>query len=99
MSVSPELLDAVRNYLDIPYIDDAGDAKLAGIIARGQAYLNGVVGETIDFSVESNARQLLLDFCRYVRAGAFEDFARNFQSELIGLQMTYEAKRYGEANQ
>jgi len=95
MTATPELLDAVRNYLDITYVDDAGDAKLSGIIARGMAYLDRVAGEPLDYSVEGIARQLLFDFCRYVRAGAFEDFARNYQSELIGLQIDCEVSRHG----
>jgi hypothetical protein len=94
-----ELLDAVRNYLDITYTDNAGDVKLTGIIMRGQAYLNRIAGETLDYDIEGDARQLLFDYCRYVRSGALEDFAANFQSELLALQNTYEVKRYGEAHE
>lgn len=99
MAVNTELLAAVRNYLDITYDDEAGDVKLAGIIARGQKYLNRVAGETIDYTEEDDARQLLFDYCRYVRSGAFEDFARNFQSELIALQNSRGLKHYAASKE
>jgi hypothetical protein len=99
MAVNTELLDAVRDYLDIPAEDNTGDAKLAGIIARGTKHLDDVAGETLDYSAEDAPRQLLFDFCRYVRASASEDFDKNFQSDLIALQMKYEAKRYGAAHE
>ena len=58
------LLLAVRNYLDITWIDSAGDAKLTGIMVRGMKYLDGVAGEVLDYTVEDKPRELLMDYCR-----------------------------------
>lgn len=90
MSDAPEmdpLLAGVRSYLRITWDDPAGDETLAGIIARGKAYLDDIAGAALDYVTEGNARQLLMDYCRYVRAHAFDQFPVNFRSELIALRL------------
>lgn len=88
------LLDAVRNYLDITWSDDAGDAKLTGIIARGMKYINAAAGEPLDFAVEDKPRELLMDYCRYVRSNALDEFATNYLHEILALQQAKEVERY-----
>lgn len=88
------LLEAVRNYLDITWSDDAGDAKLTGIIARGMKYINAAAGEPLDFAVEDKPRELLLDYCRYARSNALDEFAVNYLHEIISLQNAKEVARY-----
>jgi len=88
------LLEAVRNYLDITWSDDAGDAKLTGIIARGMKYINAAAGEPLDFAVEDKPRELLLDYCRYARSNAMDEFAVNYLHEIISLQNAKEVARY-----
>ena len=95
-TVGQELLDAARNYLDITWPDPAGDRKLSGILARGMAYLDGIAGGALDFSTEDKPRELLFEYARYARSGALDENARNYQQELLHLQMTEEAKRYAE---
>lgn len=88
------LLLAVRNYLDITWIDSAGDAKLNGIMARGMKYLDGVAGSTMDYTVEDKARELLFDYCRYVRSNALSEFQANYLPELLSLQIAQEVADY-----
>lgn len=88
------LLDAVRNYLDITWTDAVLDTKLTGIIARGMADIDKVAGHALDYTIEDNPRALLMDYCRYARAGALEQFHANYQSELLNLQHEYEVKYY-----
>lgn len=92
-----ELLTAVRNYLGITWADDAGDVKLSGIIARGMSYLNRIAGTKLDYTAEDKPRELLFEYCRYVRSNALEQFQTNFQHELLLLQMSEEVKRYEKA--
>lgn len=92
------LLLAVRNYLDITWIDSAGDAKLTGIISRGMAYLDGVAGENLDYAVEDKPRELLFDYCRYVRSNALDEFQTNYLPELLTLQNQKEVERYIDEN-
>lgn len=94
--MTPELLQAVRNYLDITWTDEAGDEKLSGIIARGIKYIDNVAGAELDYSVEDRPRELLFDYCRYVRSNALEDFQENYLPELLSLQIFEEVKAYQE---
>ena len=91
------LLDDVRNYLDITYVDNAGDEKLSGIIDRGVKYINNIAGATLDYSTEDKPRELLFDYVRYVRSNALSDFQDNYMHELLSLQIGQEVKAYEES--
>jgi len=91
------LLVAVKNYLDITWHDPAGDNKLFGIIARGKKYLNKVAGAELDYLAEDKPRELLFDYCRYVRSNALDEFQNNYLPELLTLQISQEVKDYAEA--
>lgn len=96
--MTPELVEAVKNYLDITWSDDAGDLKLFGIIERGMKYLNNIAGAELDYAVEDKPRELLFDYCRYVRSNALNEFATNYLHELLSLQIREEVKAYAEAS-
>lgn len=91
------LLIAVKNYLDITWHDPAGDNKLSGIIARGIKYINKVAGAELDYTVEDKPRELLFDYCRYVRSNALDEFLTNYLPELLSLQIEQEVNEYAEA--
>lgn len=84
------LLADARNYLDITWADGDGDVKLRGILARGMGYLDHAAGMALDYGEGTAHRALLLDYVRYVRAGALQDFGRDFASELLGLHIAGE---------
>ena len=92
------LLDAVRNYLDITWTDNAGDEKLTGIILRGMAYIDSVAGSEMDYTIEDKPRELLFDYCRYVRSNALHEFQQNYLAELLSLQIAEEVKAFEEEN-
>lgn len=87
MALPDGLLDAVKNYLDITWSDPDGDTKLSGIIARGMRYLDKAAGAELDYTVEDKPRELLMDYCRYVRSNALDEFQRNYLHELLSLQI------------
>lgn len=87
MALPEGLLEAVRNYLDITWEDAAGDGKLSGIIARGIKYLDKTAGEELDYTVEDKPRELLMDYCRYARSNALDEFQQNYLHELLSLQI------------
>jgi hypothetical protein len=99
MALPEGLLDAVRNYLDITWEDSAGDAKLSGIIARGIKYIDSVAGVPQDYTVEDKPRELLLDYCRYVRSNALDEFQTNYLHELLSLQIREEGRRMPKTTQ
>ena len=93
-----ELLQDVRNYLDITYEDAEGDKKLIGIIARGLKHLDEIAGKEQDYQPEDQPRALLLDYCRYARNNVLELFEENFRSELIALRTGAQTDEYAKAN-
>ena len=88
------LLESVKNYLDITWVDLAGDEKLSGIITRGMKYIDSLAGTEMDYSIESKARELLFDYCRYVRSNALDEYQTNYLAELLSLQISQEVKAY-----
>ena len=96
MALPAGLLEAVKNYLDITWTDTDLDTKLTGIIARGMKYLDGVAGVELDYTVEDKPRELLMDYCRYVRSNALDEYMTNYLPELLTLQMQKEVAAYVE---
>nr|WP_315021834.1 hypothetical protein [uncultured Aminipila sp.] len=95
MAVNTQLIKDVKDYLDITWeLDEAGESKLAGIVIRGMHYLDGIAGEALDYSLEETQKALLLDYVRYVRSSALDEFQSNYKSELLSLQISREVKRY-----
>ena len=92
------LLDEVKNYLDITWTDTQTDLKLTGIIERGKKYLKKVAGKELDFEAEDKPKELLLDYCRYVRSHALEMFQQNYLHELLSLQIESEVDAYEAEN-
>lgn len=88
------LLQPVRNYLDITWLDADGDTKITGIIERGIKYIDKVAGATLDYSIEDKPRELLFDYCRYARSNALNEFQDNYLHELLSLQISEEVKAY-----
>lgn len=93
-----ELLDDVKTYLDITWEDENTSKKLKGIIQRGMKYLNSTAGSELDYSEEDKPKELLLDYCRYVRSNALEDFQKNYLHELLSLQIKQEVKAHEAEN-
>lgn len=88
------LLESVKNYLDITWVDANTDDKLLGIIERGMRYLDRLSGSELDYSIEDTPKALLLDYCRYARSNALEEFQNNYLHELLSLQISEEVARY-----
>lgn len=92
------LLQDVKDYLDIRWDDATTEKKLTGIISRGMRYIDSASGEANDYAVEDKPKELLLDYCRYARSNALEEFQINYLHELLSLQMKKEVARYEADN-
>lgn len=79
------LLDELKGYLKITW--DEEDSQLEGIIKRGKAYLTEIAGTELIFEEDLVAKQLLLDYGRYVYNHSFELFEINFKRELLRLSL------------
>ena len=85
------LLAVVKSYLKITWQDNATDAEITGYINRGMARLQQIAGAPLDFTAEDQPRALLLDYCRYARSQALEVFEKNFEAELLDLNLSTQA--------
>lgn len=94
MKIPDELIQDIKNYLDITFSDTALDSKIAGIIQRGASYISNVAGCELEFAKENLEKQLLFDYCRYATANNLEDFEHNFSQELITLRTSKEVEDY-----
>lgn len=93
MSPVEELLPGVKNNQDITWDDPAGDEKLAGIISRGMAYLDDITATSLDYMAEGKPRELLMEYVRYARSNALDEFWADYQPELLRLQIREELKQ------
>lgn len=92
------LLEDVKTYLDITWVDPETDIKVTGIIERGIKYIDKIAGSAMNYSIEDKPKELLLDYCRYVRSNALEMFQQNYLHELLSLQISQEVAVYEAAN-
>lgn len=88
------LLESVRNYLDVTWVDVTGDLKLSGIISRGIKYIDSLAGSEMDYTVEEKPRELLFEYCMYARSNALSEFQTNYIHELLSLQISQEVAAY-----
>jgi hypothetical protein len=87
MSSPNELLPAVKNYLDITWTDAPTDDKLIGLIGRGMKFLDKKAGIELDYKSEDLPRELLFEYCRYVRNGDMDQFVINYTPYLQDLRI------------
>lgn len=92
---STNILEEVKNYLDITWNDPEDDKKLFGIIERGKSAIKGKIGEC-NFSEETQEKALLFDYVMYARAGEIPQFWENYKSEIISLQISRKVDAYAE---
>lgn len=86
-----KLLADVKGYLGITWQDNVTDSNITGYINRGMARLQQIAGAPLDFEKEDQPRAMLFDYCRYANSQALEVFEKNFQSELLNLNLYYQA--------
>lgn len=93
--IPAELIEDVKNHMDITWDDEAEDKRISGLIALGEAYLDDKLGEEADYDRDDLPRMLLLEYVRYGRAQALDVFENNYQSVILAAQnkrrvMSYE---------
>jgi len=98
MTLPEGLLNDVKNYLDITWTDIPTDLKVSGMIERGIKYIDRIAGSEMVYTTNDKPKELLLDYCRYVRSNALEMFQKNYSHELNSLQISKEVEAYEIAN-
>jgi len=92
--IPAELLEDVKNYLDITWADEATDRKTRNFIRSGMAYLNDKLGEAADYASDGTPRTLLFEYARYARDGALDVFENNYMSLILAMQNGRKVKQY-----
>lgn len=93
-----ELLEQVRQFLNITWVDNALDSQLQRFIDSSKDYLCKVAGrDDLDFNT-GLANDLLLNRVLYMNSHNQNDFQVNYNAELNALRIlntTYEQKSKG----
>ena len=93
-----ELLEQVRQFLNITWVDNALDSQLQRFIVSSKDYLCKVAGrDDSDFNT-GLANDLLLNRVLYMNSDNQNDFQVNYNAELNALRIlntTYEQKSNG----
>lgn len=84
--VPSDLLESVKNYLNITWSDPATDDNVRGMIASASVYLDGKGGETLDYEKDGLPRTLLMEYVRYTRDSALDVFETNYTALILGMQ-------------
>lgn len=92
------MLEELKDYLNVTWEDPDTNKKIEGIINRGKDYLNEYSSGEIDFEKDGKAKQLLLDYGRYVYNHSFELFEINFSRELLSLSLREAVKDRAKKN-
>lgn len=94
IEIPAELLEAARNYLDITWEDETADEKLKGQLRRGISYITAKTGVSESAfagqDVDYRAQELLFNYVLYDRAGAVDQFKRNYQTDIVGMRIRWE---------
>lgn len=89
-----QLLEDVKNYLNITWDDEATDRKVRGLIAAGAAYLDLKRGAPADYEADGLPRSLLMDYVRYGRDEALDVFEANYRPLLLSMRHEQEVREY-----
>ena len=72
-----QVLEELKNYLDITWDDPKGEKKLLGMIRRGMAAISEKVGKC-DFLGETQEKTLLFQLVTYEYSGELKQFWINY---------------------
>lgn len=80
------MIEELKRILNINWEDSETDLKLEEIIKRAESKVNALLGSSIDYENNQEARSLLLNYVRYDYNNASEYFEENYQKEILRLQ-------------
>lgn len=83
--VTSEVLEIVKNRLDITWSDEQMDKKLSLIIENGIAELDRLNGVKNDYIKAGKAQSLLLSYVMYDLSNSLDDFKKNYKSEIVSF--------------
>ena len=94
--IPPDLLEDVKNRLNITWSDQATDKRIRGLIAEGTAYLDSKAGTAMEYQRDGLARTLLMEYARYARDEALDVFENNYRHMILAMQAGVEVRQIVE---
>lgn len=83
------LLSEIKNHLGITWDDKGTDRKVSEMISQGEFKIMKLINSTRDdFYTESDARNMLFEFCRLSWAGVPEKFDELYRSDIVGARLS-----------
>lgn len=97
-----ELLNKIKNRLDITFEDKDVDSKTEGIIEEGIQYLCPLFGMPdgfeFDWASPSEERALLKNYCLYELNNVGDQFVENYRNEILRVRARYEVEQWKKAD-
>ena len=94
--MNAELLSSVKLACNITWSDEATDTKVSDLIASGEAYIDGKLGEAGDYENPGEQLTLLKEYVRYGLSGALDVFESNYLNRLLAMQHERRVSEYAE---
>lgn len=91
------MLQEIKDELKITWADE--DDSLERLIARAKSNINELIGVKLCYEANSQAKSLLLNYCRYDYNNAIEYFEENFAKEILRLQLQEAVKQAVESDE
>lgn len=96
--VNEELLKKIKDALDFTFDDEDTDRKIIGIIEDAIPILRSLFGtpddEEIDWTIPSQERFLLKNYCLYELNHVSEQFNDNYRNDILQVRRKYEVRQW-----
>lgn len=83
--VTSEVLEIIKNKLDITWADEQMEKKLSLIVENGIAELDRLNGVKNDYIKAGKAQSLLFSYVVYDLSNCLDDFKKNYKSDIVSF--------------
>lgn len=90
------LLIALKDKLNITWLEEETERKLERIVTSAQVTLNRKLGADIDYTQPGPEQELLLNYCMYSWNNCLNEFDNNYFNEIMQIRQHYEVLNYEE---
>lgn len=90
--MNKELLEEVKSFLNFTWTDLDREKRIESYISSSIYYLNDLAGVDIDYTIDHEAHDLLLNRVLYMDSQMLNDFDANYNTMLNELRIKYKVK-------
>lgn len=89
-----EVLEILKKFYHITWEDDVTKDELLLHINNGIIDIDDKSGKEFDYTKSGKHQELLSNYVMYARSGALDEFYKNYNRELLYLQLKVRASNY-----